>query len=152
MTSPLLSPQKDVQRKEHGNSILMTRHFWLAEANFPRGTTNPRSTSQIRVQLVTRHQYGISALVCQKSFGGKTSGGVVNVGGFLRLLFTDVSPQVGLVCVMNTYYILFLQLVSLEISFLVLLNLWICLCESVFYPSQTINPDSTSFVYVVGVS
>ena len=55
------------------------------------------------MQLVTRHQYGISALVCQKSFGGKTSGGVVNVGGFLRLLFTDVSPQVGLVCVMNTY-------------------------------------------------
>ena len=95
----------------------------MAEANFPRGTTNPRSTSQLRVQLVTRHQYGISALVSQKSFGGKTSGGVVNVGGFLRLLFTDVSPQVGLVCLMNTYYILFLQLVSLEISLLVLLNL-----------------------------
>ena len=59
----------------------------------------------------------------QKSFGSETSAGVVNVGGFLRLLFTDVSPQVGLVCVMNTYYTLFLQLVSLEISFLVLLNL-----------------------------
>ena len=40
----------------------MTRHFWLAEANFPRGTTNPRSTTQIWVQVVTRHQYGITTL------------------------------------------------------------------------------------------
>ena len=28
------------------------------------------------VWVVTRHQYGISALVSQTSFGGKTSGGV----------------------------------------------------------------------------
>ena len=33
-----------------------------------------KSTTQICV--VTRHQYGISALVSQTSFGGKTSGGV----------------------------------------------------------------------------
>ena len=33
-----------------------------------------RSTTQIWV--VTRHQYGISALVSQTSFRGKTSGGV----------------------------------------------------------------------------
>ena len=33
-----------------------------------------RNTTQIWV--VTRHQYGISALVSQTSFGGKTSGGV----------------------------------------------------------------------------
>ena len=33
-----------------------------------------RSTTQIWV--VTRHQYGISALVPQTSFGGKTNGGV----------------------------------------------------------------------------
>ena len=34
-----------------------------------------RSTTQIWV--VTRHQYGISALVSQTLFGGETSGGVV---------------------------------------------------------------------------
>ena len=35
-----------------------------------------RRTTQIRV--VTRHQYGISALVSQTSFRGETSGGVAN--------------------------------------------------------------------------
>ena len=35
-----------------------------------------RSTTQIWV--VTRHQYGISAFVSQKSFGGETSGSVAN--------------------------------------------------------------------------
>ena len=39
------------------------------EANFQP----MRSTTQIWV--VTRHQYGISALVCQTSFRGETSGG-----------------------------------------------------------------------------
>ena len=34
-----------------------------------------RSTTQIWV--VTRHQYGISALVSQTSFGGETSGSVL---------------------------------------------------------------------------
>ena len=34
---------------------------------------------------MTRHQYGISALVSQTSFFGETSGGVANVGCFLRL-------------------------------------------------------------------
>ena len=34
-----------------------------------------RGTTQI--WLVTRHQYGISVLVSQTSFGGETSGGVV---------------------------------------------------------------------------
>ena len=42
-----------------------------------------RSTTQIWV--VTRHQYGISVLVSQTSFGGKTSGSVANVGCFLGL-------------------------------------------------------------------
>ena len=37
-----------------------------------------RSTTQIWV--VTRHQYGISALVSQTPFGGKTSGSVANSG------------------------------------------------------------------------
>ena len=43
-----------------------------------------RSTSQIWV--VTRHQYGISALVSQTSFGGETGVTSPNVGCFLRLI------------------------------------------------------------------
>ena len=41
-----------------------------------------RSTTQIWV--VTRHQYGISALVSQTSFGGETSGGVAKGQLFSR--------------------------------------------------------------------
>ena len=37
------------------------------------------------VWVVTRHQYGISALVSQTSFRGETSGSVANVGSFPRL-------------------------------------------------------------------
>ena len=46
-----------------------------------------RSTTQIQIWVVTRHQYGTSsALVSQTSFGGETSGSVaLNVGCFLRL-------------------------------------------------------------------
>ena len=33
--------------------------------------------STIQIWVVTHHQYGISALVSQTSFGGKTSGNVV---------------------------------------------------------------------------
>ena len=43
-----------------------------------------RSTTQIWV--VTRHQYGISALVSQTSFGGEPTLASSNVGRFLRLL------------------------------------------------------------------
>ena len=39
-----------------------------------------RSTTQIWV--VTRHQYGISAVVSQTSFGGETSGSVTKYGLF----------------------------------------------------------------------
>ena len=42
-----------------------------------------RNTTQIWV--VTRHQYGISALVSRTSFGGEISGRSPNVGCFLKL-------------------------------------------------------------------
>ena len=42
-----------------------------------------RGTTQIWV--VTRHQYGISVLVSQMSFGEETSGSLPNVSCFLRL-------------------------------------------------------------------
>ena len=41
-----------------------------------------RSTTQIWV--VTRHQYGISALVSQTSFGGENSGSVAKCGLFSK--------------------------------------------------------------------
>ena len=62
------------------NSILMTRHYpdlgsasdWSCHVG---NLFQPiRSTTQI--WEVTRHQYGISALVSQTSFGGETSGSV----------------------------------------------------------------------------
>ena len=63
----------------------MTRHYrdlgsasdWLNQISHAARPT--RNTTQI--WEVTRHQYGISALVSQTSFGGET-----NVGCFLRLI------------------------------------------------------------------
>ena len=67
-------------RNERRNSILMTRHYpdlgsasdWLNQIS--HAARPIRSTTQIWV--VTRHQYGISGLVSQTSFGGETSGSV----------------------------------------------------------------------------
>ena len=73
-------PAKWHLRNEHRNSILMTRHYpdlgsasdWSCRVgNLIQAF---RSTTQIWV--VTRHQYGISALLCQTSFGWETSGSV----------------------------------------------------------------------------
>ena len=64
----------------------MTRHYpdlgsasdWLNQIS--HAARPIRSTTQIWV--VTRHQYGISALVSQTSFGGETSGSVAQSGLF----------------------------------------------------------------------
>ena len=73
-------PAKQHVRNVRRNSILMTRHYpdlgsasdWLNQISY---TARPiRSTTQIWV--VTRHQYGISALVSHTSFGGETSGSI----------------------------------------------------------------------------
>ena len=50
-----------------------------------------RSTSQIWV--VTRHQYGISALISQMSFGGETSGGIAKCWLFSQ---TSLLHSIGL--------------------------------------------------------
>ena len=73
-------PAKWRLRNERRNSILMTRHYsdlgsasdWLNQIS--HAARPIRSTTQIWV--VTRHQYGISALISQTSFRGETSGGV----------------------------------------------------------------------------
>ena len=55
-----------------------------------------RSTTQVWV--VTRHQYGISALVSQPSFGGKTSGSVAKCRLFSQAKATDGRTQGELLC------------------------------------------------------
>ena len=69
-------------RNERRNSILMTCHYpdlgsasdWLKQTSHALWPF--RNTTQTWV--VTRHQYGISALVSQTSFCGGTVGGVAN--------------------------------------------------------------------------
>ena len=73
-------PRKMTSKRRRRNPMLMTCDYpdlgsnsdWLNQISH---TERPiRSTTQIFV--VTRHQYGISALVSQASFRGETSGGV----------------------------------------------------------------------------
>ena len=73
-------PAKWRMRNDRRNSIPRTRHYpdlgsasdWLNHISHAQRPI--RSTAQILV--VTRHQYGISGLVSQTSFGGETSGSV----------------------------------------------------------------------------
>ena len=66
----------------------MTRHYpdlgsasdWLNQIS--HAARPIRSTTQIWV--VTRHQYGISVLISQTSFGGETSGSVANCQMFSK--------------------------------------------------------------------
>ena len=82
-------PAKWRVRNERRNSILMTRHYsdlgsvsnWSCRVG---NLIQPiRSTTQIWV--VTRHQYGISVLLSQTSFGGELVVASPNFGSFLRL-------------------------------------------------------------------
>ena len=76
-------PAKWCLRKEHRNFILITRHYpdlgsasdWLNQIS--QAARQIRRTNQIWV--VMHHQYGISALVSQTSFGGKCSGSIATV-------------------------------------------------------------------------
>ena len=85
-------PSKWRLRNQRSNSILMTRRYpdlgsasaWLNQVSHAARLI--RSTTQISV--VTRHQYGISALVSQTPFGGKSSGSVAQCR-----LFSQAIPQ-----------------------------------------------------------
>ena len=81
-------PTKWRLRNERRNSILMRRHFpdlgsasdWLSKISH---AARPfRSTARAQIWVVTRHQYGISALVSQTSFGGETSAVVGSVAKY----------------------------------------------------------------------
>ena len=73
---PLVSPPNDETR----NSRLMTRHYTdlgsASDWSCPMGNLIQPIRSTTQICVVTRHQYGISALVSQTSFGGKTSGSI----------------------------------------------------------------------------
>ena len=81
-------PAKRRLRNERRNSILMTRHCpdlgnasdWLNQIS--HAARPIRSTTQI--WEVTSHQYGITALFSQTSFGGETSGSVAKCRLFSR--------------------------------------------------------------------
>ena len=87
-------PTKWNLKNERRNSILMVYHYpdlrsafdWSCrDGNLVKfSSTNRRHYPQIEV--VTRHQYGITDLVCQASFGGKPEVASRNVGCFLRLV------------------------------------------------------------------
>ena len=67
-------------RNECRNSILMTRHYpelgSASDWSCCVGNLIQPIRSTIQIWVVTRHQYGISALVSRTSFGGETSGSV----------------------------------------------------------------------------
>ena len=84
-------------RNKRRNSILMTRHYpdlaspsdWLKKIS--HAARPIRSTTQIWV--VTRQQYGISALVFQTSFRGETSGYVAKCRLFSQAKTIQYIPR-----------------------------------------------------------
>ena len=68
-------PVKWRPKNERKNPILMTRHYSgldrAAEWSCRAGNLIQLIRSSIKIWVVTSHQYGISALVSQTSFGGK---------------------------------------------------------------------------------
>ena len=87
-------PAKWRVRNERRNSILITRHTDLGSAcdwlNQIFDAVRPiRSSTQIWV--VTRLQYGISALVSETSFGGETSGSVAKCRLFSQVNYPPKS-------------------------------------------------------------
>ena len=103
-TLPLVSPRNDIWEKSAEipywwrvtTQIWVESKFWLVESNFPRSTTNQKHYPDVGSN-VTCHQYGISELFSQTSFGGETSGiASPNVGCFLRLFFIQGKTSVVL--------------------------------------------------------
>ena len=91
-------------------AILMTCHYpdlssvadWLNK--IPHAAGPIRSTTQIWV--VTRHQYGISALVLRTSFGGETSGSVTKCRLFSHAKFLLVCEYSCLSLLLTARYVL----------------------------------------------
>ena len=77
-TPPTVPPPKWRLRDERRNSILMTRHYpdlgSVSEWSQGVGSLLQPIRSTTQIWVMTRHQYGISALVSQTSFRGETVG------------------------------------------------------------------------------
>ena len=88
--------QIDVCRKRDSKSLqrVGSASDWLNQIS--HAARPIRSTTQILV--VTRHQYGISALVSQTSFGGETSGSVAKC----RLFSQAIRAQEHVECIIIT--------------------------------------------------
>ena len=73
-------PAKWRLRNERRNSILMTCHYpdlgSASDWSYRVGNLIQPIRSTTQIWVVTHHQYGISTLVSQTSFGGETSGSV----------------------------------------------------------------------------
>ena len=84
-------PSKWRLRNSRWNSILMTRHYpdlgsasdWSCRV----GNLIQPIRSITHVWVVKSHQYGISALVSQTSFGGETSGSVAKCRLFSQAIY-----------------------------------------------------------------
>ena len=59
---------------------------WLNQISH---AARPIRSTRTQIWVVTRHQYGISALVSQTSFGGETSGGVAKCRLFSQATSVD---------------------------------------------------------------
>ena len=87
-------PHQMTSEKQRRKSILMTRHYpdlgsvfdWLNQISHSSRVI--RSTNQIWV--VTRYQYGISALFLRRHLAGKQVAVSPNVGCYVRLLLHNV--------------------------------------------------------------
>ena len=105
MTLPLVSQPKDVWETsvEIPYWWSVTTQIWVVPLigwiKFPtrhdQSEALPRSTTQI--WLVTRQQYGISALVSQTTFGGQTSGSVAKCRLFYQANLTVILQCFALV-------------------------------------------------------
>ena len=87
-TLPLVHPAKWRLRNERRNSILMTRHYpdlgSASDWSCRMGNLIQPIRSSTQIWVVTRHQYGNSALLSQTSFDGETSGSVAKCWLFSR--------------------------------------------------------------------
>ena len=98
-TLPVVFPRNNVWEASAENSIVMTRHYpdlgTASDWSYREGKLLQPIKSTTQIRAVTRHQYGISALVSQTSFRGKPLVASQNVGCFLRLTLVILKIESG---------------------------------------------------------
>ena len=99
LATPLLVfPPNDVWETRAESPWLMTRHYpdlgRASDRSCRVGNLIQPIRSTTQIWVMTRHQYGISALVSQASFGGETSNSVAKCRLYSQGIssYTDVSP------------------------------------------------------------